>query len=113
MTDMNYIGGIVRILEIPKQKILNNNISIVKIRVQFPQFKNIQIVNLIFWGNLARDILNYYKVNDYIIIEGYLGLANNQSSDLTIQNLKKVEITVLKIYPFLLSSNINQSTKNV
>jgi len=107
MTDMNYIGGIVRILEIPKQKILNNNISIVKIRVQFPQFKNIQIVNLIFWGNLTRDILNYYKVNDYIIIEGYLGLSKNQNSNLTIQNLKKVEITVLKIYPFFLNSNLN------
>ena len=107
MTDMNYIGGIVRILEIPKQKILNNNISIVKIRVQFPQFKNIQIVNLIFWGNLTRDILNYYKVNDYIIIEGYLGLSNDQSSDSTIQSLKKVEITVLKIYPVFLSSNLN------
>jgi hypothetical protein len=51
------------------------------------------------WGNLARDVLEYYKVNDYIIIEGYLSISKKKKS-------KKVEITVLKAYPFLLTSNM-------
>jgi hypothetical protein len=66
-----------------------------------PQFRNQikQIAKLKFWGNLGRDVLDYYKVNDYIIIEGYLSIAKKKKS-------KKIEITVLKVYPFLLTSNI-------
>jgi hypothetical protein len=105
MIDTNYIGGMVRILEVPKQKTINKNVSVVKIRVQFPQIRNVRIINLIFWGNLTRDILNYYKANDYILIEGYLSLPKKQTPDLILENLKKVEITVIKIYPFLLSPN--------
>jgi hypothetical protein len=28
------------------------------------------------WGNLARDVATYYKINDYILIEGYLSLRD-------------------------------------
>ena len=98
MTDTNYIGSIVKILETPNQKFFNNNISVTKFRVQLPQVRNTKVVNLVFWGNLARDVANYYKINDYILIEGYLSLTQQQTS-------KKVEITVLKVYPFLLSYN--------
>jgi len=98
MVDTNYIGGIVKILETPKQKFFNNNIPVVEIRVQLPQTRNTKIVKLVFWGNLARDVVSYYKINDYVIIEGYLSLR-----DVTTQISKKIEITVLKIYPFLLS----------
>jgi len=98
MTDTNYIGGIVKILETPKQKFLkdNTNVSVTEFRVQLPQLRNTKIVNLVFWGNLARDVASYYKINDYVLIEGYLSLSSKQFS-------KKVEITVLKVYPFLLS----------
>ena len=101
MTDTNYIGCIVKILETPKQKIVKNNIVTTKFRVQLPQIRNqtTTIAKLTFWGNLARDVLEYYKVNDYIIIEGYLSLSKKKKS-------KKVEITVLKVYPFFLTSNI-------
>jgi single-stranded DNA-binding protein len=103
MSDTNYIGGIVKILEIPKQKSLNNNILVTQFRVQLPQVRNSTIVHLTFWGNLARDVANYYKVNDYILIEGYLGLCDKQNSHAIVQPQKKVSITVLKVYPFFLS----------
>lgn len=96
MTDTNWIGGLVKVLEIPKQKIINTNIYLTYFRVQFPQVRNNSIVTLKFWGNLAQDIATYYKINDYILIEGYLSLRTK-----AIQ--KKIDITVLKIYPFLLS----------
>lgn len=94
MTDINYFGGIVKILENPSQKFINNNLM-VKLRAQLPQTRNSKIINLVFWGNLAFDIITYYKANDYLIIEGYLGLPNKLNS-------KRVEITVLKVYPFII-----------
>lgn len=100
MNDTNYIGSIVKILEIPKQKIIHNDILVIKIRVQLSQFRNTKIVTLVFWGNLAYDVINYYKISDYILIEGYLSLQDKKSSKLTTKNQKKVEITVLNIYPF-------------
>lgn len=105
MSNTNYIGSIVKILENPDSVTFNKNIPVTKFRVQLPQVKNSTIVNLTFWGNLANDVANYYKINDYILIEGYLSVQNKQFNNLTTESLKKVEITVLKVYPFLLSLN--------
>ena len=77
MGDTNYFASIVKILEKPNQKVVNNKIRNYEFRAQLPQVRNSRIVNLVFWGNLARDITNYYQVNDYILIEGYLSLQIN------------------------------------
>jgi len=100
MGDTNYIGSIVKIIEIPNKKFFNKTIPITKFRAQLPQVRNNAIITLSFWGNLANDVANYYKINDYILIEGYLSIRNKR-----LKNSKKVEITVFKIYPFLLSLN--------
>ena len=101
MGDMNYISCIVKILENPVQKVFNKNIAVTQFRVQLPQVRNNTIINLVFWGKLSQDVADYYKINDYIIIEGYFSFCNKGK----VQNFKKVEITVLKVYPFLLSYN--------
>lgn len=103
MSDTNYISCIVKILELPIQQSSKNNIPFTTFRVQLPQLRNSKIINLTFWGNLSRDVVEYYTINDYIIVEGYLSLRNNQKSTFEKQLSKKVEITVLRIYPFLLS----------
>jgi single-stranded DNA-binding protein len=103
MGDTNLVGGIVKILETPKQKIFNSNVQITEFRVQFPQVRQTSLVHLTFWGNLAIDTANYYKVNDYILIEGYISVRDRKQSNKVISKSKKVEITVLKIYPLLLS----------
>jgi single-stranded DNA-binding protein len=103
MSDTNLVSGMVKILETPKQKIFNSDIPVTQFRVQFPQFRSSYVVHLTFWGNLARDVVNYYKINDYILIEGYISLRNKPISNGMVPKSKKVEITVLKIYPFLLS----------
>jgi single-stranded DNA-binding protein len=105
MVGTNYIGSIVKILEKPNQTLFNNTIPITRFRVQFPQFRNSQIITLIFWGNLARDVAKYYNVNDYILIEGYLSLKKKHHLNIVGKKSKKVEITVLKVYPFLLTQN--------
>jgi single-stranded DNA-binding protein len=101
MGDTNMIGGIVKILEAPKQKIFNTNIPVTQFRVQFPQVRNNAVIHLTFWGNLASDVANYYKINDYILIEGYISLRDQKVLNTIISKSKKVEITVLKVYPFL------------
>lgn len=102
MGDANLIGGIVKILETPQQKISDTNILVTQFRVQFPQYRNTSVVYLTFWGNLARDVVSYYKINDYILIEGYISLRDKKNSKEIISKSKKVEITVLKVYPFIL-----------
>jgi single-stranded DNA-binding protein len=95
MGDTNYISGIVKVLETPKQTIFKNNIPFTEFRVQFPQVRGNKVINLVFWGKLASEVVNYYQANDYIVIEGYLSIDQKQS-------LKKVKITVLKVFTFVL-----------
>lgn len=94
MGDTNYIASVVKILEKPNQIVINDKIVTTKFRAQLAQVRNTRIVNLVFWGNLARDVMNYYHVNDYIMIEGYLSLQDK----LKQQKLKKISITVNKLY---------------
>ena len=106
MTDMNYMGAIVKILETPKQKLINSNVLVIKFRAQLPQVRKSRIVKLVIWGKLARAVLDYYKINDYILIEGYASLRdNNKISNINKKPLKTVTISVLKVYPFLLNYN--------
>lgn len=102
MGDTNLISGIAKILETPKNKSFNSDLPNTQFRVQFPQVRNTSVVYLTFWGNLARDVANYYKINDYILIEGYISLRDRDNSNKIILKSKKVEITVLKVYPFVL-----------
>jgi hypothetical protein len=103
MQNVNYFGGIVKLLETPSKSFFSENKLMSKVRVQLPQARNSTIVNLVFWGNLASDIVTYYKANDYILIEGYLALPNKLDS-------KQVEITVFKVYPFI--ADYNQESRN-
>ena len=100
MVDTNYITSIVKILEDPISKSLTETVITTEFRGQLPQIRNNRIVHLIFWGNLARDIPNYYQVNDYIMIEGYLSLRHKNKKNKTFikQNKKQVQITVFKAY---------------
>ena len=72
MGDTNYLASIVKILEKPIQTVNNDKVVTTEFRAQLVQVRNNQIINLVFWGNLARDVSSYYQVNDYIMIEGYL-----------------------------------------
>ena len=106
MTDMNYMGAIVKILETPKQKLINSNILVIKFRAQLPQVRKSRIVKLVIWGKLAHSVLDYYKINDYILIEGYASLRdNNNILNINKKPFKTVTISVLKVYPFLLNYN--------
>jgi len=104
MSDTNYFSGIVKILETPIKSFINKKIIKLTVRVEIPQIRKNKIVYLIFWGNLAQEVTNYYKINDYVLIEGYISIEK-KTSNLLNENQKKIIITVLKIYPFFLKSS--------
>ena len=98
MGDTNYLGSVVKILEKPVQTIISDKLLKTECRAQLAQVRNTRIVNLVFWGNLARDAASSYQVNDYILIEGYVSLRDKLSNQSGKRNLKKVEIAVLKSF---------------
>ena len=107
MGDTNYFSGIVKILENPVQKINKNDTIVTKIRVELPQIRKSRIVCLVFWGNLANTVKDYYQINDYILVEGYLSVQNQKKFDFETRNYRPTTITILKVSPLLLQSNRN------
>ena len=99
MGDTNYLGSVVKILEKPVQTIVDDKLLKSECRAQLAQIRNTRIVTLVFWGNLAHDAVNSYKVNDYIMIEGYVSLCDKKTDKLVKRSLKKVEVAVLKAFP--------------
>ena len=98
MNDTNYLVSVVKILEKPVQTMISDKIVRTNFRGQLAQVRNLQMAHLVFWGNSADDIMNNYQVNDYIMIEGYLSLPNQTNTQLAKRQLKKAQITVLKVY---------------
>ena len=98
MGDINYVGSVVKILEKPVQIVISDKIIRTNCRVQLVQIRNLQMVDLVFWGNLGSDVINNYHINDYIMIEGYLSLHTKTSDKSLKRQLKKAQITVLKVY---------------
>ena len=104
MSDMNYIGAIVKVLETPKKKFINSKTLVVTFKAQLPQTRKNRIVKLVCWGNLAQSVTKHYNVNDYILIEGYVSFRENKNLSKKNKSFKKVIITALKVYPFFLNS---------
>jgi hypothetical protein len=97
---MNYISCIVRILEIPKIELASNNIEMVRFRVQLPSVRNkVQSPIIIYstiWGNLAYDIISYYRINDYALVEGYISTSSSSK-----KKGYSINLNITKLYPFL------------
>lgn len=104
---MNYISCIIKILERPQIESYSDNIKMGKFRVQLPYLRNktqsVIIINSHVWGDLAYEIINYYKVNDYALVEGYL-LTSSDNTD----NNGVITINITKLYPFLFALESNK-----
>ena len=111
---MNYANFIVKIIEKPEQSFFENDISVTEVIGKLRQIRNKKFeitLRLSLWGNLAYDAIQYYQINDYIIIEGYVSLRESISESYKIPIDKQVEISVFKIYPFLLNNIQITATK--
>jgi len=105
---MNYISCIIQILEMPMIESYSDNIKMGRFRVQLPYVRNkIQsptIINSHLWGNLASDIVNYYRVNDYALVEGYLSTSSG-----TKYKEGGITLNITKLYPFLFALESGKS----
>lgn len=114
MGDINSFTGVVKILETPKQYKLSETFQFTEFRVQFPQVRRNQtsIINLVLWGKFGYESLQYYKINDYVLLEGYVSLKNKKNAlSFATKEITKIQVTVLKIYPFNLNSTSLKNSK--
>ena len=97
---MNYVSGIIQILEIPKIKLYDNSIPMVTFRTRLPYIRNkidsVIIIKSTIWGNLAQDLVDYYRINDYVLIEGYTSMVLDD-----IFNQVDIQLNIIKLYPFI------------
>lgn len=102
MGEINYFSGVVKVLENPIQSFSDDEAFMVTFRVEVPQIRQNTMVLLVFWNSLAAGVRDYYQINDYIFIEGYISVEK-RNFKLLDQSSKKIVITVLKAYPFFLT----------
>jgi len=93
---MNYANFIVKIIEKPVEMVCNNKISVIKLIAELPNSsnENFEKIQIFVWKNFSEKILQSFFVGDFIIIEGYISLTENN------YNNKSIEISVFKLYPF-------------
>lgn len=103
---MNSCIFIVKILTAPVQSFFSDNTTVVEAIVEFPKLpkqnkQNFDEIRISVWGNLGIDLHKYYRIGDYVIIDGFLSLRSTSDNKLD----KEPEFTVLKLYPFLLNDD--------
>ena len=92
-----------RLFETSSLKLYKNEIPWVKFKIEITQVRNRPseiIVEAIIWGDLAYDLIKYYHLNDYMLVEGYL------LTDLAI-NKKIVSLNIFQIYPVFRTTGFN------
>lgn len=106
---MNYANFIVKIVKEPEQKFFQKNTVVTKMLVKFvptrKKFLNIKdTFEISIWENLSNETIKYYRLYDYIFIEGYISLRTNFSMSVQTSQLdKRLEISVFKHYPLFLT----------
>lgn len=95
---MNHSIFVVRVLNEPIH-LTFNEYQTIEIKVQFPALRQKSFKNeftLLLWGDYRDDFLKYYKVRDYLIVEGTITLKGYAERE------NEVKVIVKKLYPFLL-----------
>ena len=103
---MNYTSFMVKVIGKPEQSFFDNDISVTEMIAKFYQFRDnsYNICKISIWGNLSYDVMQYYQINDYLIVEGYISRRNSSFEKYNITT--EIEISVFKIYPFALNNAI-------
>lgn len=97
---MNHGIFIVKVIEKPENLNYNQE-SVLKVPVimaSIQLFNSIKNINLILWGIFREDFLKYYKIKDYLLIEGII--TNTNYNETTSEN--NINLVAKRVYPFLL-----------
>jgi|APCry1669190770_1035315.scaffolds.fasta_scaffold03419_2 hypothetical protein len=92
------------IAEDPVQDFYENQLPLLELKATFKYLIKKKIFvekfNLLIWGNLCNEIVNYYRKDDCVIVEGYLTISSEFNTN-NLKNMeKKIELTVINISPF-------------
>ena len=96
---MNHGIFVIKVLEEPKH-LVYKEYEAIEIKVQFPvvrQKDSRSELTLLIWDDYRKDFLSYYKVQDYLIVEGTLTFKGYKN----IEN--EAKLIVRRTYPFLLA----------
>lgn len=86
---MNYLITIAKIIHIDYYLYHNDNIAdIYWIELYGKLSDQLGIIKIIVWGNHLKDVLTYYSVEDYVLIEGYINFNFNFESKSNLKKLK-------------------------
>ena len=99
---MNYSHFLIKITSKPEHSFFDNDIIYTQFVGKFYQFRDNKytLCKISIWGNLAYDILRYYQINDYLIVEGYLCSQKSNFEELDMKT--SIEISACKAYPYAL-----------
>lgn len=96
---MNHALFVIKVIEHPIH-LVYGEYETLEIKVEFPvprQKNSKHELSIVLWGGHRDDFLKYYKVQDYLIIEGIITINSYKNGD------PEVRITAKKLYPFLLN----------
>lgn len=100
---MNNSIFILKILKDPIENFYKNEVKFGELECIFfynnDQQNSFEIISLFIWGDLVDNVIKYYRKNDYILIDGYLTTSFRIDDNNLESKEKKLEITVLDIYP--------------
>lgn len=102
---MNYSIFIVKLLKKAEQGFFEDGTTVSEVLVEFYDINqplSVEKLQVSLWGELSQEIIENYVVNDYILIEGYLSYGDTNMDDLSNQMQNQLELTAVKLYPFLL-----------
>ena len=101
---MNYTSFLIKIIDKPNQKSFKDNISVIEITAKFyQQQQNLHnICKLSIWNSFPSTIMQYYQLDDFLIVEGFISRRKSDFENRTL--FQGIEITVVKLYPFTLNT---------
>jgi hypothetical protein len=102
---LNYNIFIVKIVSIADYRYYTDKLWVIRVQAQFPILENdakYATLQISFWGLLGSHLKNYYKIGDYIIVQGILSLRRQYYKS-AIQMCP--DLMVQKFYPFLLDED--------
>ena len=112
---MNCVSLILKIVEEPKQQFFGykSSLTVTKLTGKYIVRRNRNYINTIkvkTWGKLAYQVKEYYSVNDYILIEGFLQIKKEEENSNSPQT---IELTAERIFPFLMDSATSPTNSSI
>ena len=102
---MNYTFFLVKIISKPEQSFFKEKKALTEVTVKYipvsKKFNCVDTFTMSIWGTLSYDIIKYYNINDYVLVEGFISIRNTNFKNETYIKDKQIDLSVLKVYPFL------------